>query len=162
MSDLNNENTRIAQSILEVSALLELKKKEEEINKRKFEQSHTQRRKKQVARKMIKSPKSMAKQSSVSKEKQNMDSSAEPETEEITFSPPIVLTEEQKKARFEAQHREQMKAFLLRNGFSGKQLGRMGIKTMEKHVKEYKLKDSLGSKDSEFVNDLEKALKYSQ
>lgn len=143
LDTFNFENNLIAQRILELNAFLELKEKKDEQKKRKFEDLHSQKIKNQLARKKPKTPKSKAKLSS------NDES-----LNEKQFQMPTLTKEE---------YRDQMKFFLLKRGFSGKQFGRMSIKTMEKHVEEIKLKDSIiRGEEAKFHEDIERAIRESK
>lgn len=134
----------------------------EESKKRRMEEYlaenlKSQKRKKQVARKVTKTPVSKRKQPKISVDEPTKSSEKEKEqiVSEVIFSPPIIPVEEQKKIRLEAKHRKEMKSFLLSKGFNGKRFRRMSTDIMEKHVNDFKEKESMKGKDTKFVKDFE-------
>lgn len=112
----------------------------------------SQKRQKQIARKMVKSP------ASKKRKIEEKISNNQEDTEEVQFSPPLIFLEELKKISQETKHRDEMKAYILDKGFNPKRFGRMSTETRERHVNEIKEKESLNDKDTDFVQHFEEAL----
>lgn len=68
----------------------------------------------------------------------------------------------QKKIRLETKYIVEMKTFLLSKGLNGKRFGRMSNQTMDKHVEDFKFKESKNDKDTDFVKDFEEAMTKSK
>lgn len=113
---------------------------------------------------MIKTPASKKRKSEVTEQEQSKSLSEEKEqtVPEVIFSPPFIPYEEHKKIRLEKKHKKELKSFLLNKGFNAKRFGRMSTQTMEKHVEDFKFKDSMKDKDIEFVKEFEEAVNKSK
>lgn len=111
---------------------------------------------------MIKSPVSKKRKIEILEKEQVKFSNDEQEKEEVQFSTPLISLEELKKVNQEKKHREEMKSFLLSKGFNPKRFGRTSTQTIEAHIEEFQFRESKNDKDSEFVQDYEKAPRNSK
>lgn len=75
----------------------------------------SQKRKKQIARKAVKSPAAKKKKTEI---KENESIKSHEKEEEVYFAPPIIPYEDLKKIYQENKHREELKSFLLMRGFN--------------------------------------------